>query len=102
MIEGVLPLVVLGQAQQVASLQGHQLIGPSTADVHIAPDRPARLRRTREDATGSITNSICCKTTGIFKQDSYEMRKTSHYLPFLLHRTLSIFMQVESSGDGNK
>ena len=51
-IEGVLPLVVLGQAQQVSSLHGHQLIGSSTADVHIAPDRPARLRRTTEDATG--------------------------------------------------
>lgn len=37
MIEGVLPLVALGPAQLVALLYGHQVIGLSTADVHIGP-----------------------------------------------------------------
>lgn len=63
----------------------------------LVAERPIRLQRIRKDATDHRdTSTICFKTAGLSKQDSYKMRTISifHFVSAMMYRTSSIFMQV--------
>lgn len=46
----------------------------------------------------SDTSTICFKTVGLSKQDSYKMRKISHYLPFLFDNAMQNIVHLPEIG----
>lgn len=65
----------------------------------LVAERPIRLQRIRKDATDHRdTSTICFKTAGLSKQDSYKMRTISHYLPFRFGDDVQNFVHLHASG----